>query len=268
MNKRSKVKKLSGLLTAATFAAALGTGMLQPEAAEAACRNLPRIDGPCDWYMIALECDPVPAIGPWGHYSDDHSGPYCWDQPETPDDPRTTYPYAAWAVWEDIDDILDPDIDTNVRKWLDDPLELGEGYWMCITQEVCIEATCSAPTPTEDCGTNYGLGAPGTQCFAVDVLETPDSLDMIGHPFDYTVNWSAVQVACDTTGGGTWSILGSPSTAEALNVISQTYYTYNGNVYDTYTEAGGTLDPKTGYWVRTLPNFDAQCPGGVKLLIQ
>jgi hypothetical protein len=261
MNKRSKVKNLSGLLTAVTFAAALGAGLLQPEAAEAVCRDLSFIDGPCDWYMIAPSCETPTIAGVWDHFQDDHTGLYCYDDPA---DTRTSN-NGQWSVWEDIDDTADPLIDTTVKLGPDDPILVGEGYWMCITESPCIDTTwcATSPTPMEDCSVYGGSG----NCFAVDVEETPDSFDMIGHPFAYTVAWNTVQVACDTTGGGAWTVLGSPADAETANVMSESYYTYNGNTYDVYTETGGPLEPLTGYWIYTLPNFSTTCPGGVKLLI-
>jgi hypothetical protein len=159
---------------------------------------------------------------------------------------------GSWAVWEA----------GTPNTFLDatyNSLQIGTAYWMCLTSDACIDASCSASVPTEDCSA-YG-GSIG-QCHAIDITNTDSTFDTFGHPFPYDVDWTTVEVACNNGSG--WTAYASPTAANTANVLSNIYWGWDGSNYGSSTT--GNLESQTAYWVYTGTNASA-CTGGLKLLI-
>ena len=187
-------------------------------------RNLPANT----WLMTAPPCAPEPA-GIVAQLGDDLPGVY-----------GTNWISFAWNP--DIQDYGNP-------QAADDSLVPGEGNWHYSTSggTMMLEGNYTAVTT---CPTDL---APFLECFAIPLTVNGDGTtrwNLVGNPFPDSVNWADVRVAV----AGTFY---TPSAAETAGFVSKSYYSWNGNAYETYDDitAGmtGTIPAQHSIWVRTLP---------------
>ena len=156
------------------------------------------------------------------------------------------------------------------RQTKEDQLIQGEGNWFYTANAGTIDVIGSA-TPLVDCATVYGFTG---DCFVVP-LTIPASgdtgLNMVGHPFPYTVDWADVRIATSPD-GTTWNLY-TPSNAETAYYVEKAYYLYNGNAYETRDDATGgmigVLQPQESIWVRIMDpaNYTDTNTTDIRLLI-
>ncbi|MFC2058153.1 DNRLRE domain-containing protein [Chloroflexota bacterium] len=117
--------------------------------------------------------------------------------------------------------------------------ELGCGYWVKVSDPTEIDAE-GFPTGGQNCTIHLSQG-----------------WNMIGHPFDFSVDWGNVQVSYGET---TLGILGAHDSGWVLKYL----YGYNSvsGGYEMATAPDGQLDAWYGYWVRALVECDMIIPTG------
>lgn len=146
------------------------------------------------------------------------------------DDMSGTYD-VDWVVFE-----RNAVTDTNDRLGLASAMENGKGYWVFSTQagqSFDVEGQYAASPDI------YLSGSAGGRW------------NMIGHPLDYSVSWSDVDVIDDAT------IMGIGSVNTSTDMSKQIHY-WNGNTYDTFDDVTsgmeGTLEAGKAYWVKVFLN--------------
>ena len=136
--------------------------------------------------------------------------------------------YAVdWIVYE-----RDTANDSYDRMALGDDMHTGRGYWVYTTQAA----------QTVDVVGQYN-GSPDLPLKGV-----PGGLaNLVGHPFDFSVDWSDVQIV---DGAEVQSL----AAAVADGDLSETYHIANGNGYNAYDASTpgmiGTLNEFDGIWVK------------------
>ncbi|MCU7958938.1 MAG: hypothetical protein KZQ58_02865 [gamma proteobacterium symbiont of Bathyaustriella thionipta] len=128
----------------------------------------------------------------------------------------------------------------------------NEGYWILSLDDVIWDigpgqpVTESAVQVSADCTSPQG-------CYELPLSGNASALKrMLGNPLPSQVAWAEVrlQVAGDANSPYT------PTEAQAAGLMSNTYWTYNGNGYDSFEDAGpnpGILSAAAGFWVEVLP---------------
>ena len=193
-----------------------------------------------EWRLISLPCDPGSNNTVNDLFGDDFS--------------LSSYG-VTWIMYERYEEsneyaVLGPD----------SPLYQGEGYWIYTTEsDVSLDMTGTETSLPET------VGCSDASCFAIPLTPpTPPAtllMNMKGHPMPFSVNWADVRVR---TGGSSYT----PTGADGVNYLSKTFYTYNGNGYDSYDDGTtpgmeGILGGYSGFWVEVLED----APGDLTLLI-
>ncbi len=134
-----------------------------------------------------------------------------------------------WAVYE-----RDAAGDVYTKLAPTDVLATGKGYWVF----------------TDQPGQSFNVqgqfnGSPDTLLRGV----AGGRSNLVGHPFDFNVDWSAVQIVDG-------ALVQDLATAVAEGDLSETYHVWNGNAYDAFDASTlgmiGTLRPFDGIWVKTF----------------
>ena len=131
---------------------------------------------------------------------------------------------------------------------LDSPLEVGRGYWL----------------KTLASGQQFEVTGAGNAVTAIPLEVAPTAADgranLLGHPFDYSVCWSDVEIS---NNGFTTTL--TPLTADTEGIcdidpadpdciVSRKMYKWNGSAYQTFNGvtpgAEGVLEPFDGFFVK------------------
>ena len=132
----------------------------------------------------------------------------------------------------------------------DDLFQPGTGNWLYSTSGGLMVMTGGSAS-TEPCPWSGG-----GYCFAVPLTVPADGVagwNLVGSPYPHPVSWAEVRIEA----GG---IYYTPSAAEAAGLVSKTYYSWNGNVYETFDDITGgmegMLEPQGAIWVRVIAPVD------------
>ncbi|RLA49717.1 MAG: hypothetical protein DRR42_15080 [Gammaproteobacteria bacterium] len=143
------------------------------------------------------------------------------------DDLAGTYD-VNWAVFE-----RNAATDSYTQLGLTSVMETGKGYWVhskLADQSFDVDGQYAASPDI------YLSGVP-----------SDGRWNLIGHPLDYSVNWSEVDVIDDSVIMG----IGSVNTSTEM---SKQIHNWNGNNYDTFDDVTegmeGTLEAGKAYWVK------------------
>ena len=154
------------------------------------------------------------------------------------DDLTGTYD-TDWVVYE-------RDASNNVYTKLatTDVMSTGKGYWVI----------------TDLAGQSFDVegqfnGSPDILLYGADA---PDGrANLVGHPFDFSVDWSDVQIV---DGAEVKSLTDAVSDGD----LSETYHIYNGNAYDAFDASTdgmiGTLAKFDGIWVKAFKEIYLRVP--------
>jgi predicted outer membrane repeat protein len=187
-------------------------------------RNLPANT----WLMTAPPCAPEPA-GIVAQLGDDLPGVY-----------GTNWISFTW----------DPDVqDYGNPQAADDTLVPGKGNWHFSTSGGMMRLAGNYTSVTT-CPADM---SPALECFAIPLTVNGDGTsrwNLVGNPFPDSVAWAGVRVSVGST-------FYTPTAAETAGIMSKNYYSWNGNVYETFDDATsgmiGTIPAQNSVWVRTLP---------------
>jgi subtilisin family serine protease len=191
------------------------------------------------------------------------------DAPETPEltlfGPSTTFTLSRWNSLRASTDLDyaqftnnkdNPRTDAQARLRLDSapdgqPIStrqtapgvsiapIGLGYWLDIDQPNNVFLTPTGPTINEP--------------VAVRLFAANSGWNMIGTPFTYAVNWSAVTVA---QGGRNYSLMD----AIAANLVSGVLVGRASDEYVYNVAPAGVMEPFNGYWVRAYQDVTLIIP--------
>ncbi len=222
-------------------------------------RGFTRTDGACDIGAFELDAVDPNAIEPvtlvnnrWTMVSLSADAPSKTVQDvfstTTPTGLAAAEYMTKWVVYE-----RDEANDSYVMLNLSSLLQQGIGYWVLqITGSDVDFAPAGAPTPVTM--NNPLCPSPQAGCFEID-LTPPEAggtslFNLIGHPFDVPVNWSAIRLVVNG------SQVCTPQQAAANNLLTDAFWHYNGNGYDNFSTSippgGGSFEAFKGYWVELL----------------
>ena len=177
------------------------------------------------WWMVSLACDASTVDEVFG---DDLDGAYN----------------DTWVVFE-----WDPEGKAYNKLQLGSHMDQGRGYAIK-TVEVGKEGTVAGLETDPVCDPSSSLN----ECFEIGIKGAAEGLqNLLGHPYQGTVNWKDVLVADST---GTEHSL--DAAANTFGILSATMHKWNGAAYQAFDGGTpgfeGTLDEGDGFWVK---GFDA-----------
>jgi hypothetical protein len=179
------------------------------------------------WKQIALPCEPRTNTVA-GVFGDDGMGIYGTD----------------WAM-------IEHDTATNSYRDLQlvDPLEKNKGYWIRTISGDHIVG-------------NEGSGSDESLPYDIAIFgDEGGLLNMIGHPFISSVDWSMVEV---DVGDGVFVKMTSLSDLEATRVFSSQKWEFNGNTYDLCDARVLCDDPSLssfdGFWIEAYADTTLRIP--------
>lgn len=135
---------------------------------------------------------------------------------------------SDWVVYR-----RDESSDSYVRLGLADPMESAEGYWVFSSQAVQSFDVEGQYAGSPDVRLS---GEPGTGRW-----------NLVGHPLDFPVNWSEVQIVDDA------SIIGIGS-VNTTTQMEKEFHVWNGSTYDAFDDVTpgmqGTLQAGGAIWTK------------------
>lgn len=195
------------------------------------------------WLFPGLQCKPdVETVH--GQFSDDLGG-------------DAKYGYSnRWYMYDWIElsqSFLGLTVNSTVTQ--------GGGYQLKTLDGGRVNFSGSTTTPLVTC--HYAAG-----CFEIPLTPpasgaTASSVNLIGHPFPYPVDWADVRFVFNNNG-----VLLTPSAAQAANLANKSFRRYNGNANETWDDStpgmNGNLFPNESVWVWVKTGAIG---GTIKLLI-
>ena len=135
-----------------------------------------------------------------------------------------------------------------VQLGLNDPIELGRGYWLQSLDAAQIDFRGTETPRTKGIGCFSAEG-----CYRIPLMSTRYASarwNLVGYPFPFPVGWDQVRVVVDD------AQVYTPSQAESNQILSKNYWVWKDNTYYTYDDATpgmfGTLNTYEGIWVKVL----------------
>jgi len=131
------------------------------------------------------------------------------------------------------------------------PLNMGEGYWIYSYDPAILDIPGLPTTAT------YSQECPNG-CFEIPLIKASSvtgshRYNLIGHPFDHTVDWGDVRVKVESGGVSTFY---TPSAAELAGYFSRILYKYSGSSWEVFTDTTpgtlGALEEFDGGLVKVL----------------
>ena len=188
------------------------------------------------WSLVSLPCMPTTMTvdGVWG------------------DELGTTNYDATWVVYE-----RDEINDSYTKLMINSPVNQDAAYWVLSLAGASWNLD-GTPTPL----VAGSLGCPTANCYEIPLVPpgNPGEMryNMVGFPYPILIPWQDVHVRTDGLG-----VL-NPSEAQALNVLSNTFWIWNGNAYEVANDVTpgmmGVLQPYAGMFVETRDGAIGQNP--------
>ena len=187
------------------------------------------------WSLASLPCLPnVPTVeGIWG----DELGAGSYD--------------VSWVVYE-----RNEATDSYTKLAINSPVNQDSAYWILSLSGASWNLD-GTPTPVVG-----SIGCPAASCYEIPLTPpaNPGEMryNMVGFPFATMIPWQDVHVRTSSLG-----VL-NPSEAQALNVMSNTFWIWNGNAYEVANDVTpgmmGELQSYRGMFVEALGGAIGQNP--------
>ncbi len=182
------------------------------------------------WSMIGIPCD----LGVTSNTVEDVFGDNF-----TIGDYYSTWILYRWNRGSESYSYLDPD----------DTLSHDEGYWLLKTDSNALWDASGTLTPNSSmtgCISDKG-------CVSLPLTSSASSgqtrFNLVGHPQNITSKWADIRFV---EGSNVYT----PNAAQDANLVSATFWKYNGSSSEPYDEStpgmGGSLKSHEGFWVKML----------------
>ncbi|UZR27136.1 FG-GAP repeat protein [Methylococcus mesophilus] len=189
------------------------------------------------WKMAAAPCVPASATVA-STFGDTGNSPYS---------------NLATASYNDTWGLYTRDAAANayVFAGTGDAVAPGTGYWIKSSANpangsIVINGSATPVTASAHCASANG-------CYAITLTSTASAsglMNLVGNPLPYSIDWASVRLLVDGTTAYT------PSDAETNNLMSKSFWIWNGTSYDVYDDATpgmtGALQVFQSLFVKTL----------------